>query len=171
MSELRIRRLEGADSLESLTDLLHRAYAKLATMGFRYLATYQDVETTRRRIAKGECYLAVERELVLGTILVIQPKAMLPLGAGYDRSDAAILSQFAVEPARQRQGIGGRLLDFGEQRAAELGAREVSVDTAEGATHLLELYEARGYRQVGLAQWEHTNYRSVLLCKPLGTER
>ena len=165
MREFRIRRLDGADSLQSLTELLHRSYAALAAMGFRYLATHQDVETTRQRVSKGECFLALEHDVVLGTILVIPPTHRFGNCDWYDRSDVAVLSQFAVEPARQRQGIGRRLLDVGERRAAELGASEVSVDTAEGAAQLVKLYETRGYRQVGHAQWNHTNYRSVLLSK------
>ena len=54
--------------LEALTDLLHRAYAALAAMGFRYRATYQDVATTRARAGKGECYLALQNDVDPGPI-------------------------------------------------------------------------------------------------------
>jgi len=46
----------------------------------------------------------------------------------------------------------------------------VAVDTAEGAAHLITFYRARGYRQVAYAQWDHTNYRSVILSKRLKPE-
>ena len=78
--------------------------------------------------------------------------------------------QFGVEPSHQRQGLGSRLMTFAEERARALGAREVAVDTAENASHLVEFYQVRGYRDVGREQWQHTNYRSVLLSKGL-TER
>jgi hypothetical protein len=61
-------------------------------------------------------------------------------------------------------------LALAEGRAWVLGAAEVAVDTAEGVAHLIAFYRTRGYRQVGDAQWDHTNYRSVILSKRLKTE-
>lgn len=167
MDELEIRRLRDEDSREELTELLHRAYAELGSLGFRYRAVDQDVEMTRKRLTKGECYVAVHAEVVVGTALLQPPSVSAPSCEWYDRPDVAVLSQFAVEPRFQRRGWGGQLMTRAEQRAVELGAVELTVDTAEGATHLIELYLRRGYRQVGLEQWEHTNYRSVLLSKRL----
>lgn len=164
---LRIRRIEPHDSLEALTELLHRAYARLGAMGFRYLATHQDVATTQRRVARGDCYLALLGDRVVGTTLVVPPQPPLGSCAWYDRPDVGRVSQYAIEPAFQGRGFGTRLLSFAERRAAELGVSEVAVDTAEEATHLVAFYTSRGYRHVGLAQWDHTNYRSVILSKPL----
>ncbi|HEV8247271.1 MAG TPA: GNAT family N-acetyltransferase [Polyangiaceae bacterium] len=165
---IEIRLLAESDSLTELTELLHRAYAPLAAQGLRYLATHQDAETTKRRVTKGECYLAFLDARLAGTILVIAPGAMRH-GAYYARPGVAGLSQFGVEPELQRRGIGARLMDLGERRARELGASEVAVDTAEPARHLIELYERRGYRKVGTEQWQHTNFRSVILSKLLGS--
>ncbi|HEY8943307.1 MAG TPA: GNAT family N-acetyltransferase [Polyangiaceae bacterium] len=146
---------------------MRRAYAGLASLGFRYLATHQDVDTTRRRVTNGDCYIVLDGERVVGTILVMPPSRRAPYCEWYDRSDVAVLSQFGVEPSLQGQGIGSRLLAFGEERARVLGAKHVAVDTAEGATHLVTFYNSRGYQFVGYAQWEHTNYRSVILSKAL----
>lgn len=162
-----IRRLDDRDSLADLTALLHRAYARLAAMGFNYKATNQDVELTRTRVGQGECYLLLLGERLVGTILCHSPLQHAAHCEWYDRQDVAVLSQFAIEPELQGAGLGSRLLSFAEARAAELGAAEASVDTAEGATHLVAFYEARGYRRIGYAQWSHANYRSVLLSKRL----
>ena len=162
-----IRLIHEADSREALTQLLHRAYASLAALGLRYRATHQDVATTQRRIAQGECYVLSDGTRVVGTVLLIPPSARSTHCAWYDRLDVAVISQFAVEPELQRQGLGRRLLDFAERRALDLGALEVAVDTAEPAVHLVELYQARGYRFVCHAQWDHTNFRSVVLSKRL----
>ena len=75
--------------------------------------------------------------------------------------------QFAVEPGQQRNGLGGTLIQFAENRARELGAKELALDTAVPATHLIQYYERRGYRHVGFAQWKTTNYQSVILSKTL----
>jgi GNAT superfamily N-acetyltransferase len=167
MNDVVIRLLSDEDSVERLTELLHRAYAELGAMGFRYKAVDQSVETTRSRIAKGECYVATQGDVVLGTALLVPPSARAPYCEWYDRPEVAVLAQFAVEPTLQRRGYGSRLIRHLEARALALGAEELSIDTSEGATHLIAIYQRRGYRHVGFAQWEHTNFRSVLLSKRL----
>lgn len=45
------------------------------------------------------------------------------------------------------------LLERAEQWAKESGYKELAMDTAEQATHLIELYTRLGYRHVGWVQW------------------
>ena len=85
----------------------------------------------------------------------------------YDRPEVASFHQFGVEPGRRGRGIGSRLLERVEERARETGAGEVALDTAEPARRLRRFYERRGYRFVGFADREPTNYRSVHLSKAL----
>jgi GNAT superfamily N-acetyltransferase len=169
---LEIRPLLGDDSLSELTALLHRAYRPLAEAGMRYVASHQDEQTTRRRaIAPDrECVLAVENDRILGTIVLGHPGAKTHHHAcpdWYRRPDVATFEQFAVEPSRQRQGIGSLLLNWAETRAAELGAAEIACDTSEHAAHLIGLYTTRGYRMVDRVQWGSTNYRSIVLSKAI----
>jgi GNAT superfamily N-acetyltransferase len=151
MEDIQIRVLDERDSLEELTALLHRAYAELGAMGFRYKAVDQSVETTRARIANGECYVAVRARALVGTAVLFPPSWRPAHCEWYRRPEVAVLSQFAVEPQVQRHGLGSRLISHLEARAAELGAEELTIDTAEGATHLVGLYERRGYRHLGFA--------------------
>ena len=65
------------------------------------------------------------------------------------------------------QGIGSAMLELIENRAAELGAEELALDTAEGAIHLIDYYKKRGYRFIEYVDWDITNYRSVILSKRL----
>jgi len=164
---VKLRPIEARDSLTELTAMLHRAYAELLASGLRYQASTQDVTTTMRRLARGEGYVAELEARVVGTIVVVPPSARADYCAWYDRPDVAVLTQFAVEPAYQRLGIGTQLLAFAEARAAQLGAHEVAVDTATTAAHLVALYRSRGYRHVGDVRWSHANYDSVLLSKRL----
>lgn len=161
-----IRPLNLADSIPGLTALLHRAYARLADQGLRYMATHQSDEITRKRIAQGECFVAVTEGTIVGTILF--KNAEQASGCPwYNRDDVASLSQFAVEPALQAKGLGRRLVSVVEERATMTGAREIALDTAEPATHLVSWYMRLGYRLIEHAQWTHTNYRSVILSKTL----
>jgi GNAT superfamily N-acetyltransferase len=161
------RRVAAEDSLAELTDLLHRAYRPLAEQGFRYWSTHQSVEDTRTRIRRGECYVGVRRDRIVATITLVGPEAARGC-PWYERPGVAVFSQFAVEPDLQGAGLGSRLLDRVESRASEMGALELALDTAEGAARLIRFYERRGYRFVEYADWEKTNYRSVVLSKPLG---
>jgi ribosomal protein S18 acetylase RimI-like enzyme len=68
----------------------------------------------------------------------------------------------------QGLGLGKKLMDFVEDYATRVGAREMALDTSEHAHHLISIYKNRGYRFVEYAQWDETNYRSVILSKPLG---
>jgi len=137
-------------------------------MGLHYVATDQDDDTTRRRICEGECYVAVLDGRVVGTILFLD--ALSTRGCPhYDKPGVSSFHQFAVDVPCQGMGIGRRLLDTVEARAVESGANEIALDTAEGATHLIDMYRRWGYRIVGQADWEETNYVSVIMGKPLGS--
>ena len=152
--------------MEEITDLLHRAYARLADMGLRFLATYQDSATTAYRLSLGESYLALIEGKIVATISLKAPGTTRGCEF-YDRTDISVFNQFAVDPALQGSGLGSHILDFVECRARELGAQQIALDTAEGAAHLIEFYRKRGYRQVGTADWEATNYVSVIMSKSL----
>ena len=161
-----IRLLSETDSIEELTLLIHKAYRQLADLGFQYVGTNQSVDITRKRISHGECYVALINDEIVGTVVLNLPKNTAD-NDWYDLPDVTSFSQFAVDPAFQKQGIGHQLLGFIERRAVELGVSELACDTAEGATHLIALYKNRGFREVSKADWSMTNYQSVILSKSL----
>lgn len=133
-------------------------------MGFRYLATWQNEQVTRERAEKGECYVALADGRTAGTVTLYPPGREADCEY-YRRPGVAMFGQFAVEPEMQGRGIGRLLLDRVERRAAEIGAAEIALDTAEGAAHLIEMYRRRGYAVVGVVDWEVTNYKSVIMAK------
>ncbi len=161
-----IRYLRESDDLQALTELLHRAYAPLAEAGMRFVASFQDVEVTRQRVSGGDTIVGVEAGQIIATI-TLKPPATTKGSAFYDRPDVASVGQFAVAPEHQHRSIGTILGGVAEQRAQELGARYLALDTSERATHLIALYEAHGFRQVETVQWEGLNYRSVVMAKLL----
>jgi|SRR5579872_1947000 len=152
------------NSVQELTDILHRSYRELAEMGSNYWATFQTLEDTRARISQGECYVTLIDQTIFGTITLSPPGAVAS-HEWYRRPGVAHFGQFAVDPLYRHKRIGDRLLSHVERRASELGAVEIALDTAERATHLVTYYSRRGYRIVGHAQWNHANYRSVIMSK------
>src|SRR5664279_1788188 len=113
-----IRPLEPGDSLEELTKLLHRAYAPLGKRGLNYTAADQSEATTAQRVAKGQCFVAVEASGLVGTI-VVDPTLPDSPCEYFARAGVASAHQFAVLPDCQGQGLGARLL-----RRAEAWAKE-----------------------------------------------
>ncbi len=161
-----VRRLAGSDSITDLTEFLHRAYRGLAERGLRFVATHQSDDTTLRRTAAGECFVATLDGHLVGTV-TLRAKGT---GRGcdwYQRPNVACCEQLGVEPDLRGRGVGALLLDVVEQRAWNTGADEIALDTAEEAGDLIAWYSRRGYRFVEEADWDVTNYRSVVLSKSL----
>lgn len=163
---IEIRLLQEDDSIPALTQLLRRAYQPLADRGWRFVATWQDDELTRKRAMEGECYLLFLDGNMVGTITVRGPNR--DSDAEYYRRDGVwSFGMFGVEPHLKGQGLGSRMMEHVEQRAKELGAREMALDTAVPAEHLIRYYESHGYRIVDRVQWSMTNFPSVIMAKDL----
>ena len=165
--KIQIRLFRKEDDVEVLKSLLNSAYKPLADRGFRFLGSYQDVPKTIERIESGECYVAVLDNVIIGTILYRSPEKAQG-NFWNEQPFVATFGQFAVDKDFQRAGVGGALIELAEQLARRDGAKELSLDTAEGAIDLIEYYTKRGYRFVGYCQWDITNYRSILLSKKIG---
>jgi GNAT superfamily N-acetyltransferase len=161
-----IRPLAESDSLAELTDLLHRAYKRLLDIGLRYVATSQDEERTKGRIAGGVCLVAVIDGKLVGTICYHRSAPWAGVD-WFNLPHVAEVGQFAVEPGLQRNGIGSALMEQVEEMARADGATELALSTAEPATHLINYYEKRGYRIVERTDATQPNYRSVVMSKTL----
>jgi GNAT superfamily N-acetyltransferase len=161
-----IRPIEPSDSVEELTKLLHRAYAPLGELGLNYTAVDQTAATTAHRIAKGQCFVAVESSTLVGTIVVDPPLPKSPCEY-FARPEVASAHQFAVAPEHQGRGLGVQLLQCAESWAKGHGYAEMAIDTAEPADHLISFYSHCGYRRVDWVQWEGKLYRSVVMSKDL----
>lgn len=163
-----LRKLSESDDIPSITRLLHEAYAPLAAMGLRFTATWQDDEITRRRFSRGEPWVVEMKGSIVATVTLYPDNGPDPGCAWYGTPGVFSFGQFAVHPSCQRMGLGSRLIDHLEKESLALGARELALDTAEGAEHLIRWYQARGFRFIEHVNWGNTNYRSVILSKTVG---
>ena len=163
-----IRRLEPNDSVEDITEILHEAYGGLAEIGFRYLASHQSPEQTRSRLEGGIPFVALVKDKLIGTITLYMTAVDDDASPHcYRRDGVGHFGQFGILPEIQRSGIGRKMLRRIEEEARERGLRELALDTAEGASNLIAWYRREGYEIVETCSWDVTNYRSVVMCKPL----
>jgi predicted N-acetyltransferase YhbS len=116
------RLIVDSDDPDQLTALLHDAYGRWAADGIRFVASHQDAQTTRRRLARGVPIAAVIDGSIVGTLTVatIDNTTGSPF---YDRPDVASVGQFAVAPALQNRGIGSTLMWLAEHWLAKWAPR------------------------------------------------
>jgi SAM-dependent methyltransferase/GNAT superfamily N-acetyltransferase len=162
-----IRPFQPSDPVSRLTDLLHSAYKRLLDLGMKYVATVQEDAVTLDRLHQGQGFVAEDGGVLVGTI-VLEDQKQTSGCTWYDRPEVASFHQFAVDPARQGEGIGLALIRHVEGVALAAGAKELALDTSEWAAHLLDWYGSLGYRIVDEARWQGVNYRSVIMSKALG---
>jgi GNAT superfamily N-acetyltransferase len=161
-----VRPLAATDSIETITTILHRAYAQLAAMGLNYTAVNQTAEVTRKRFDGGQGFVAIKNEAIVGTVMVLRPRATSAC-AHYRKPNVATIAQLGVEPTLQGEGIGRALIAACEAWALEHGLTEAALDTAEQATHLIALYSRLGYEPCDFVRHDGKVYRSVVMTKRL----
>jgi predicted N-acetyltransferase YhbS len=167
MPALIIRELEPRDSVEAITALLHRAYARNAAAGLAFGATHQAPEVTRQRLSQGWALVAERDRAIVGTIVLYCPQKV-PYGEYEPGWPLASFGQFAVDPELPGEGLGRKLLGRVEAEARARGAQELCLDTAQPARGLIAYYERLGYRIVARADWRpEVNYESWIMAKPL----
>jgi len=163
---IHIRELAPEDSLEELTSLINRAYARVAALGYRLAGTYQDVEQTRHRVARGACFVAVLDDTLVGTVTIC-PGFPNETCAYLARPNLAYRFQFAVEERLQRHGIGGMLRKQASLWARNYGFTELGADTAEGYTEQINAMTKEGFIKVDRIRWPGDDFHSTVLACPL----
>ena len=166
-NNIEIRQFDpNMDSVSELTKLLNKSYKQLADMGFRYVATHQGDDITLSRINRAYCLVALKDGRIIATISYYHESGYERCN-WYDKDGVGYFGQFGVDPALQRSGIGSRLMELIEEHSRNKGDAELALDTAEGASHLIEIYKKKGYRFIEYVRWKDTNYRSVIMSKKL----
>ena len=163
-----VRRIAPSDSIAEVTSLLHRAYRPQVEMGLRPLAGRQTEDVTRRRADESECFVATLEQRIVGVIL-LNEKEETDFPKHFLKPHVAHFSQFGVDPSVQGRGVGVLLLDTVERRAREIGETELALSMAEPDAELRRFYDKRGFQFVEYWQWPYTNYRSVILSRPVTT--
>ncbi|MDU5083485.1 GNAT family N-acetyltransferase [uncultured Tissierella sp.] len=165
---IEFRLITTKDSIEELTQLLNKSYKILADMGLKYVAATQDDSVTLNRVRNAyKCYIGIYQNRIVSTISLYSPEPS-DKSSWYSKEFVAKIGQFAVDTELQKYGIGSRMMDIVEEEARKINnVREIALDTAETAYHLIDFYRKREYRYIETIEWGATNYKSVVLSKEL----
>jgi GNAT superfamily N-acetyltransferase len=158
------------DSLDELTGILHRSFARLGAMGLNCTCVDQSCKTTLERAKRGDCYVAICDDHLVGTLTVNAPDQNARCEF-YRHPDVASIHQLGVDPAYQGRGIGKSLLSLAEGWAAIRGYKILALDTPMPASHLISFYEGRGFGIAGSLRFEGKRYVSAILSKEVMSTR
>jgi GNAT superfamily N-acetyltransferase len=164
---LRLLDCSDGDSIRKLSEFLTICYKDRAEKGEVFLPDGQDEATTRRRIEGMEVWVAEISNQIVGSFAI-----SLPGKAGgswwYRQPGVAEVNQLAVHPAYRMLGFFSLLLDCAEQRAAQMGSRELAGTIPSQRKRLIQAYIRRGDRIVDYKWSKNSSYGAVIVSKSLG---
>jgi GNAT superfamily N-acetyltransferase len=152
---------------EEITDLLHLAFAEKKEKGMNYLATYQDAETTKRRVGNGVCWVALLNEKVIGTetIEIFYPDRKNR--RWHNEGTYAYCSQAAVHPYFKRIGLGSRIQKEIIFYCFKNNIDEILGHTSIRARDIQKWWKKFGAQKVELISSAATNYYAVRMRIPI----
>jgi GNAT superfamily N-acetyltransferase len=161
-----IRRLESKDSVQELTDLLHRAFKSDRQHSYTYGMAEQSEETTHMQIKSGDCWVAELDGRLIGVVILYPPRTDVRWRWYRPRLSrlSAYLRLIAVHPDFQSLGIGTMLLGHCERIAMMMGALELAGSCPVGSRQL-SLFKRRGYRVFRYVSFSSTDHHSVFFAK------
>ena len=163
---IQLRRLQPGDCLEHLTGMLHRAFSLIGEMGIPCSCVNQSPEVTRQRVGQGNCFVALNDGVVVGTITLYAPDSFSE-STHYRDTRVASIRQLGVDPLMQGLGVGMALIRLAERWARRCGYTCLALDTPEAAGHLIDYYLRQGFHIQETVQFSGRPYRSVIFTKTL----
>ncbi len=127
-------RFADESDLDALRDLINHAFAVEA---FFIRGDRLSPQRLREHMQVGRFLLAEEDGHLLGCVYVEL------------HGDHAYLGLLSVDPARQKTGLGRRLVAAAEEFAREMGARRMDLTVVNLRTELAPWYQKLGYALAG----------------------
>ena len=159
------------DDAAAVTGLLNRAYRELHESGLNFTAATQDVDTTRRRVAEGACWVVEHEGTVSATMTmsVPPPQDIHLLSEHARRPRTGWLGQVAVGPELRGRSVSLVLFETAMSWAVGEGVETIGLDTAAPATHLRTLYARWGFDEVDAVQFPGKSYASIVMTRGVST--
>ncbi|MEU3836901.1 GNAT family N-acetyltransferase [Streptomyces microflavus] len=143
------------DELDAVESLLREASAWLASRGIDQWQYPPHRDRITEALERGLCFLAFEGGKPIATIQV-DDFADPEFWTTEDRLDSALyVHRMAVTRSNSGVGVGGLLLDWASERAAEQGKRWLRLDAWKDNQGLHRFYEAAGFTLLRIVDLPH----------------
>lgn len=144
--------LATLSDISSVMDLINACSTDMEAQGiFQWNEFYPTVSIIEEDLKKQSLYIIKDEAGTIGMIVINDEQS-----PGYQTIDwkiktgkVMVIHRLAVHPRRQREGIGRQLMDFAESYARQNGYVVIRLDAYTGNPRALNLYERRGYHNVG----------------------
>ena len=137
-------RLATLADAEILRQITYDAYVTIRELELSWPAANADLALIQDNITRNDCFVLESEGKIRATITLSKTDDLSPI------TDLPFIKWFAVDPASQGKGYGGKLLDWVETAIIrdQLGVPAVTLGTAEKHPWLLPMYERRGYEPI-----------------------
>jgi GNAT superfamily N-acetyltransferase len=129
--------LAEAKDAEAITSLINSAF-RLAE-SFLIDRDRIDRESVRSLLEKGKFLVATDKGVLMGCVYVEL------------KGERAYLGLLAIEPQRQKAGLGSKLMKAAEEYCANAGCRFMDLRIVNVRRELPSFYQRRGYTETGTA--------------------
>jgi GNAT superfamily N-acetyltransferase len=141
-----VLRPAGLHDCEALLGILNGATDKLLAKGIQQWTYPWEAEPLQQAIESGEQFLAIESGKVIAVFKLSRQSSNPVVEAA--QPGTLYLSQLAVEPKKQSQGVGSRVMTQILLYAADLG-KTLYLDCWSGNHKLKAFYQSCGLESLG----------------------
>jgi GNAT superfamily N-acetyltransferase len=129
-------RMANPDDVEKITTLINASFRQAEE--FFIAEDRIDRDAVRNCFGTGEFLVDESEDVIVGCVYV-EPR---------DNAHA-YLGLLAVDPSRQKSGLGSRLMDAAEDHCRRLGFRFMDIKVVNLREDLAGFYQKRGYVETG----------------------
>lgn len=142
---IRLAQVSDLDRVLQITRLCAREMESRKV--FQWNEHYPDRQSFVRDIRNSELYVYCINDMVVGCISIcsLMDEVYRKVSWKTNGKNSVYIHRLAVEPGHQKQGIGGKLMDFAENKSKSDGIDSIRLDTFSQNTVNQNFYEARGY--------------------------
>ena len=164
-----IRKAVEADipAVVSIYDKLHTEEENgRATIGW-IRGVYPTEETARQALARDDLFIQEEDGHIVGAAVINQTQVDAYSAGQWtiaaEETEVMVLHTLVIDPDAARRGYGKRFVAFYEDYAREKGCKVLRMDTNCRNTRARAMYQALGYREVGIVPCVFNGIRGVEL--------
>ena len=164
-----IRKAVEADipAVVSIYDKIHTEEENgRATIGW-IRGVYPTEETARQALARDDLFIQEEDGHIVGAAVINQTQVDAYSAGQWtiaaEETEVMVLHTLVIDPDAARRGYGKRFVAFYEDYAREKGCKVLRMDTNCRNTRARAMYQALGYREVGIVPCVFNGIRGVEL--------